>query len=422
MNKIDENTTYKILFNDTSCNNVASLSHLYLPILGKDALLFYQWLHTEYMMGMTSSETFSQTHHRIFHYLQVNLDQFIEIKNKLEQYELISSYYDEVNREVIYCINQPLSAKDFVANDVYMQTLRNIIGQEELEKTLLFLSPIDLNGVYTNISHHDQVSDANNFSFNAPQYQFDFNQLFCDLLGNNVILDLSQDEHVCIEAYFQTHQYSYLDILNAIKTSLLRKKNKKSEYCLNLINFQNKMRDLSLSHSMNNLNKVMEAKEDDINPNLRNELALRDSSLFTDNEFDQTKQDQILKWYGQYTFNQFFQIVTKDVPSSILEKNVNSIATKYELSNGIINMVADFTMFEIGKLNLNYFKKVCATINNLNLNSELKVLDHLRKFKKHSMNVKRRNAFKLNEQLQFNLNEDKKDANALDDPFAALND
>ena len=421
MNKIDENTTYKIMFNDTSCNNIASLSHLYMPIIGKDALLFYQWLHTEYMMGMTSSEAFSQTHQRILHYLQVNLDQFDVIKSKLEQYELISSYYDEVNHEVIYCLNQPLSTKDFLANEIYVQALRNIIGQEELEKTLLFLSPIDLNGVYTNISNHTETVDSNNFEFNTPQYQFDFNQLFCDLLGNNVILDLSQDEHVCIEAYFQTHQYSYLDILNAIKTSLQRKKNKKSEYCLNLINFQNKMKDLSLSHNMTNISQVLEAKEDDINPNLRNELVLRDSTLFTNNEFDQAKQNQILDWYGQYTFSQFFQIVTKDVPSSILEKNINSIATKYELSNGIINMVADFTMFEIGKLNLNYFKKVCATINNLNLNSELKVLDHLRKFKKHSMNVKRQNAFKLNEQLQFNLDDDKKDATS-DDPFAALNE
>ena len=421
MNKIDENTTYKIMFNDTSCNNIASLSHLYMPIIGKDALLFYQWLHTEYMMGMTSSEAFSQTHQRILHYLQVNLDQFDVIKSKLEQYELISSYYDEVNHEVIYCLNQPLSTKDFLANEIYVQALRNVIGQEELEKTLLFLSPIDLNGVYTNISNHTETVDSNNFEFNTPQYQFDFNQLFCDLLGNNVILDLSQDEHVCIEAYFQTHQYSYLDILNAIKTSLQRKKNKKSEYCLNLINFQNKMKDLSLSHNMTNISQVLEAKEDDINPNLRNELVLRDSTLFTNNEFDQAKQNQILDWYGQYTFSQFFQIVTKDVPSSILEKNINSIATKYELSNGIINMVADFTMFEIGKLNLNYFKKVCATINNLNLNSELKVLDHLRKFKKHSMNVKRQNAFKLNEQLQFNLDDDKKDATS-DDPFAALNE
>lgn len=84
-------------------------------------------------------------------------------------------------------------------------------------------------------------------------------------------------------------------------------------------------------------------------------------------------------------------------------------------------MVADFTMFEIGKLNLNYFKKVCATINNLNLNSELRVLDHLRKFKKHSMSVKHKNIFKLNEQLQFNLDDDKND-NAVDDPFAALNE
>ncbi|MBP5783837.1 hypothetical protein J6W32_04585 [bacterium] len=246
------------------------------------------------MMGMTSSESFSQTHQRILHYLQVNLDQFEQIKSKLEQYELISSYFDEVNHEVIYCINQPLSAKDFLANELYVQTLRNTIGQEELEKTLLFLSPIDLNGVYTNISDTNQAIDNNNFEFNAPQYQFDFNQLFCDLLGNNVILDLSQDEHVCIEAFFQTHQYSYLDILNAIKTSLQRKKNKKSEYCLNLINFQNKMKNLSLSHSMTNISQVMEAKEESINPNLRNELVLRDNTLFTNNEFDQAKQDQIL--------------------------------------------------------------------------------------------------------------------------------
>ena len=49
---------------------------------------------------------------------------------------------------------------------------------------------------------------------------------------------------------------------------------------------------------------------------------------------------------------------------------MNEVIKKYGFNNLIINLIADFVIFETSKFNLNYFKKVCQTINNLNLKNE----------------------------------------------------
>ncbi|MBO6022400.1 hypothetical protein J6P51_03610 [bacterium] len=60
---------------------------------------------------------------------------------------------------------------------------------------------------------------------------------------------------------------------------------------------------------------------------------------------------------------------------------MNEVIKKYGFNNLIINLIADFVIFETSKFNLNYFKKVCQTINNLNLKNENDILNHLRNFK-----------------------------------------
>ncbi|MBO7043691.1 hypothetical protein J6W34_04020 [bacterium] len=60
---------------------------------------------------------------------------------------------------------------------------------------------------------------------------------------------------------------------------------------------------------------------------------------------------------------------------------MNELIKKYGFNNLIINLIADFVIFETSKFNLNYFKKVCQTINNLNLKNENDILNHLRNFK-----------------------------------------
>ena len=395
MNKIRTNDIYKIIFNNLNFIDETSLSHLYLPLIGTKAYELYLWFRTEQVLGITSSDNFDQTHARILNYLKLDLNQFNNLRQILEEYGLLKTYYDDVNNHYLYFLYKPLDVNEFTKNLHFIKALINTIGKEEYEKTLMFLKPVELNGIYENISssliQFNENKNINELS-SSGFYYFDFNKLFSDLIKDNVILDLTNDEHNLIETYFKSNQFSYLDIFNATKNSL-KPLQKNGLYGLNISIFQNFMKNLSLNYNTKKQLEVIKVTNDS-NNNMQN---LRNIELFSDFNFDENLKNEIFNWYENYSFNQFYKIVIKDEPSSYTIKNLNEIIKKYDFNNLIVNLIADFVIFETSKFNLNYFKKVCQTINNLNLKNENDILNHLRNFKSHNKfhtNTFNKNSFK----------------------------
>ena len=383
MTKIRAVDLYKIIFNNLNFINETSLTHLYLPLIGAKAYKLYLWLRSELLLGINSTDSFEQNHNRILSYLKLDINEFNELKQILEEYGLLKTYYDDVNNHYLYFLQKPLEIDEFKSNLVFINKLIKAIGKEEYEKTLMFLKPVVLDGIYENISHelflYDENKEESEFN-NSHIYLFDFNKLFSDLIKDNVILDLNDDEHNLIETYFKSKQFSYLDILNATKNSLKIVQNKTALYGLNISLFQNFMKNLNLNYDSKKQLEVIEASNNtkEISSNQNN---LRNIELFKNFDFDEKSKKEIFDWYENYSFNQFYKIVIKDEPNAYTLKNMNEVIKKYGFNNLIINLIADFVIFETSKFNLNYFKKVCQTINNLNLKNENDILNHLRNFK-----------------------------------------
>ncbi|MBO6022399.1 hypothetical protein J6P68_06345 [bacterium] len=178
---------------------------------------------------------------------------------------------------------------------VFINKLIKAIGKEEYEKTLMFLKPVVLDGIYENISHelflYDENKEESEFN-NSHIYLFDFNKLFSDLIKDNVILDLNDDEHNLIETYFKSKQFSYLDILNATKNSLKIVQNKTALYGLNISLFQNFMKNLNLNYDSKKQLEVIEASNNtkEISSNQNN---LRNIELFKNFDFDEKSKKEI---------------------------------------------------------------------------------------------------------------------------------
>lgn len=384
MKKIQEITEYKIIAEDINFANDNLLNFLYLPIIGSASYQMYAWFKAEAMIGLSNNENIIQVHQRILNYLQVNLAQFNEIRINLESYGLLKTYYDETNDLYIYNVLKPLEVDKFCENLVFRNKLIETISKEEFEKTLMFLSPIKLNEIFEDISveiHNNFVANKKENTIKLANYQFDFTKLIADFAKENIILKLDEESHNLIETFFKTKLFSYELIKGNIENALI--KDEKKNYSLNLSLFNELMKISQFDLEADNTISKIKSNEDEVLVDV-SAADVRTVDLFLDFNFDSSKEEKILKFYGQHNFLEFFRIVIKDKPSAYTLKNINELENKYHFNNLIFNLLCDFVIFETGRLNLTYLKKLCQTINNLNLQSEEKILEHLRNFKKRN--------------------------------------
>lgn len=379
MNKISERSEFKVISSDISFSNDGIITHLYLPIIGSEAHKMYCWLKSEAILGIANNESITQNHARILKYLHLTLSQFNDLRIILESHGLLKTYYDDSNDLYIYYLIKPLDVNQFCDNLVFRNKLMEKVSKEELERSLIFLKPINLDDIFENISVElDTTYDAKNKenTVRSTNYVFDFTKLISDFLKENIVLNLSEADHNLVDAFYKTNEFSYQDILNNIKHSIIN--SEKNIYVLNSSLFEELMKIAKLDYDAERTINNIEDKSNDFKNKTKN---MRDFNLFLDFSFDNDKKTKIFKWYDTYNFSVFYQIVTKEKPTSYITKSVNEVQKKYAFSNLLINLMVDFVIFETSKLNINYFKKLCQTINNLNLHDENQVLDHIRNFK-----------------------------------------
>ncbi|MBQ5543950.1 MAG: hypothetical protein IIT97_03385, partial [Mycoplasmataceae bacterium] len=108
MTKIRAVDLYKIIFNNLNFINETSLTHLYLPLIGAKAYKLYLWLRSELLLGINSTDSFEQNHNRILNYLKLDINEFNDLKQILEEYGLLKTYYDDVNNHYLYYLQKPL--------------------------------------------------------------------------------------------------------------------------------------------------------------------------------------------------------------------------------------------------------------------------------------------------------------------------
>ncbi|TFJ93922.1 replication initiation and membrane attachment family protein [Lentibacillus salicampi] len=105
-----------------------SLTHLYQPLVGIQAISLYQTLFNEldFQDGSTA-----QTHHTLMNYMNLPLDDIYRARLKLEGIGLLKTYRQEstAHNTYTYEIQRPFAPAEFFADDMLTQLLYHHIGQ-----------------------------------------------------------------------------------------------------------------------------------------------------------------------------------------------------------------------------------------------------------------------------------------------------
>ena len=107
-----------------------SLTHLYQPLIGMEAITLYQTLLHEIDIQPKDS---LQTHHTLMNYLNLPLDQIYEARLKLEGIGLLQTYENDGQavKSYTYVLQSPFSPNDFFKDAMLSELLYHHIGENK---------------------------------------------------------------------------------------------------------------------------------------------------------------------------------------------------------------------------------------------------------------------------------------------------
>jgi len=105
-----------------------SLTHLYQPLIGMQAVMLYQTLLND--MDLQNDKTY-QTHHTLMNYLNSPLDVIYKARLKLEAIGLLKTYANNANdlKVYTYVLQSPFSPKDFFKDAMLNELLYHHLGE-----------------------------------------------------------------------------------------------------------------------------------------------------------------------------------------------------------------------------------------------------------------------------------------------------
>ena len=177
------------------------ISMLYQPIIGYTAVSLYETLKGDLDKLEVMSEEL--THHHLMTTMQLNLDEIIIAREKLEAAGLLKTYVKQENtNNYVYLLYSPLSAEEIFNHPVLNIVLYNNLGKKEYNKLLSYfkLPKINLKG-YTEITKsfdkvfssiektsNDIITDITKKESNNIEISkgIDFNELISSIPNNEL--------------------------------------------------------------------------------------------------------------------------------------------------------------------------------------------------------------------------------------------
>src|SRR5690625_785226 len=126
---------YYVQLKDTPPIDFAkSLTHLYQPLIGLEAIMLYQTLLHEIDL-QTHDEPDMQTHHTLMNYLDLPLDTIYEARLKLEAIGLLKTYEHESNKQrtYVYILQSPYAPEHFFQDVMLTELLYHHLGQAKYD-------------------------------------------------------------------------------------------------------------------------------------------------------------------------------------------------------------------------------------------------------------------------------------------------
>ncbi|KKE79032.1 chromosome replication initiation protein [Bacilli bacterium] len=120
---------YVLLKDQLTADYTTSLTHLYQPLIGMQAVMLYQTLLHELEFQKDSP----QTHHTLMNYLNIPLDELYKARLNLEGIGLLKTYKKQLEQSTMftYEIQCPFSPNDFFHDAMLSQLLYHQLGHEK---------------------------------------------------------------------------------------------------------------------------------------------------------------------------------------------------------------------------------------------------------------------------------------------------
>lgn len=153
-----------------STDYLQSLTHLYQPLLGIEAISLYQLLFHELKL---QDDIQAQTHHTLMNYLNMPLDRMYEARIKLEAIGLLKTYRQETEERVCYTyyLQRPFSPMQFFQDMMLSELLYRHIGSSKFTALRKFytIKNEQQNGNNVTVSFNDVFQTFQPTTTQAPQ-------------------------------------------------------------------------------------------------------------------------------------------------------------------------------------------------------------------------------------------------------------
>ncbi len=356
-----KNQKYTISTNYDFNPNMASLTMLYTPIIGANAITLYSFFVSEARL-QSELRGISSNHSRIFVQLQTGHKEFNEVKKKLEAIGLMETYMEETNNEVkyIYVLKEPQNWINFTTNAKLKHLLSERIGQKEFDRlTYTFMdkripkTALNITMPFDKFFNDDSINEIN---------VFDFDRLYNDLIKHTKsIVSIKDDVKALIETYFKTYQLTFNEILNCCFQSV---EQNKSGYMVNIFLLNNKLKLLIDSSSVIGIKDTIKIN--------------RNAMIF----FSNSKIDNIhyiISDYKNINSEQYLSLIQKLSLSEEDRKFIAQLKKSYKLPDCLINVLIDYSIMKNkGRLELNYIKRIALSVNRLGIDNVESIINYLR--------------------------------------------
>jgi replication initiation and membrane attachment protein len=338
------------------------LYDLYAPIIGSDAINLYISL-TQETDKQIQTMGIAGDINNFFKQINSSLAEFAINRSKLEAVSLLKTYIqtNSTSDQTTYTfvINEPLNFADFISNQKLRHLLIQSIGQINYERLEFIYSANRIPSDATNVSAtFESIFNDDNI---AKISTVNFQELYTQIAkGTSMPIMISNNAKSIIESYLKIYDLSLKEIQHAIYNCIVLNDDNQYHVDTDLLQlFLNKM-----VKSMDNVNL------------LKNIQVNRNNKMF----IDHLQVEELQQTFNDYVCLNSEQYLRAIIKTPLSKEDIDIISTlreKYQLTDNIINLLMDYTMFKSnGNLNKKYIFKVAHTINALNLKTLKQIYDH----------------------------------------------
>lgn len=331
-----------------SSDDINSLSILYTPLIGPDALALYLALQSLLERNNLKSENY--LHQELFDLMNYNEKRFLKSRYQLEGIGLLNTYANEEN--IIYVLNPPLSPKSFIKDATLGLYLYALVGKPLFDKVYnhFKVEKID-KSLYENITKNfeDVYTSQINEDVSFSKFQY--------LLGrqstNNIKINNKK---------FDFEKFTNLINLEYLETGVTK------QFVIQITNLayvyafdEEKMASL-YNESINKANlfdyRLLKKKANI----LYSYLNHQDAPKLLTKEEENIESVDLIKYLEETPASEMLRNIVPNFPAKYLN-TINEIYANIDLPRGVINcMIIKVLKEKSGELpTLSYFKKMSET-------------------------------------------------------------